>query len=198
MSQNFFHFSFVILFIIFIFIRIYYHKIAVKNRGKFEFKEGKLHIAFRIIFGIPLVIILITYMFKPSLLVWAEFDLPEWIQWIGFIMGITSIPLLVWVHNALGINFSGILHIRDEHTLVTNGPYKYIRHPMYTVFYIFEISILFLTKNLFLGSIFLILQTVVVAARIKKEEAVMIEKFGDSYLEYMKHTGRFLPYLRFL
>ena len=74
--------------------------------------------------------------------------------------------------------------MRDEHTLVTHGPYRWVRHPMYTGFYMLELAILLLTANWFIGSLLLIGQTIVIAVRINNEENVMLEKFGDQYRAY--------------
>jgi protein-S-isoprenylcysteine O-methyltransferase Ste14 len=54
-------------------------------------------------------------------------------------------------------------------------------------------GLLLLTSNWLIGGLFLLAVTVAVIPRLPREEALMIEKFGDSYRAYMKRTGRFLP-----
>jgi protein-S-isoprenylcysteine O-methyltransferase Ste14 len=108
-------------------------------------------------------------------------------------MALVSLVLLVWVQRALGSNFSTTLHVREEHTLVTYGPYRWVRHPMYTVLYLFLIGVFLVTQNWFIGAGFLIPLTLIVAMRLDNEEAAMIEKFGDDYRQYMHRTGRFAP-----
>jgi len=193
MDQMFFHYAFAAIFVAFTMIRIGYHQFAARKMGRAEFKEGKLHIALRLIVGLPFMILLVAYMINPALLSWAEMSLPEWLQWVGLVLGLISLPLLWWIHWALGSNFSSTLHVREEHTLVTNGPYHWVRHPMYTDFYMFLTSILLLTGNWFIGGVMLVALTLIVVTRVKNEEAAMIEKFGDKYRQYMKCTGRFLP-----
>ena len=193
MDQSFFHYAFITIFMVFVAIRLTYHRKAQRAMGKAEFKEGKLHIALRLIFGIPFMLTLVAYMFRPDILSWAALPLPAWLQWSGLVMAVVSLPLLWWVHWALGSNFSGTLHVREEHTLVTHGPYRWVRHPMYTVFYIYLLGILLLTANWFIGGFFLVGLTIVVVTRLKNEESAMVEKFGNRYREYMKYTGRFLP-----
>jgi protein-S-isoprenylcysteine O-methyltransferase Ste14 len=97
-----------------------------------------------------------------------------------------------WV---LGKNFSPVLHVREEHTLVTEGPYRWVRHPMYTTMFVFGGGLLLLTANWIIGGPMLVAAVAVVLLRVDREEAVMIEQFGDEYREYMEHTGRFLPRL---
>ena len=96
-------------------------------------------------FIIPFMLILLAYMFSPQILSWARVDLPEWMQWVGVILGAASIPLILWVQRTLGSNFSTRLHVREEHTLVTDGPYRWVRHPMYTALYMNLIAVFLLT-----------------------------------------------------
>jgi protein-S-isoprenylcysteine O-methyltransferase Ste14 len=193
MNENFFHWIFVLIFISFTAVRAYYQRQASLSRGSVQYKEGKLHIALRLIFGIPFMLVFLVYMVRPSILSWANLDFPAWLQWTGVILGLASLPLIVWVQQALGSNFSTTLHVREEHTLVTQGPYRWVRHPMYTVLYVHFISILLLTQNWFIGGVFLMALTLIVFLRIRNEEAAMIEKFGEGYRAYILRTGRFLP-----
>jgi protein-S-isoprenylcysteine O-methyltransferase Ste14 len=193
MNQTFFHIVFVLLFLAFTVIRMYYHRKAEQAKGKVEYKEGKLHVGVRKLIGVPFMLGLFTYMFIPRLFAWAEFPLPGWAQFAGVAFGVTSILLIGWVQWALGANFSTTLHVREEHTLVTHGPYRWVRHPMYSVLFLFEIAILLLTRNWFIGGVPLVALTLIVLTRLENEEAAMIEKFGDAYRSYMACTGRFLP-----
>ena len=196
MNALFFHLVFVAVFLAFSGIRAYYHRTATQARGSVIYKEGSLHTALRLIIGIPFIVLLLAYMIRPNLLVWAVFPLPIWLQWVGVALGLASLPLIWWIQWALGSNFSTTLHVRAEHTLVMHGPYRWVRHPMYTVLYIFLIAVVLLTANWFIGGFLLTAQTIIIATRLRHEEAVMIEKFGDEYRAYMQRTGRFLPLLR--
>lgn len=195
-DRAFFHLAFLVVFVAFIAVRAFYHRRAVRTRGRVEFREGRLFVRLRIVFGVPFVILLVAYAVRPGLLAWAELPLPVWARWVGVVMGLASVASIWWVQWALGSNFSGTLHVRDEHTLVTHGPYRWVRHPMYAVFYLHLFAILLLTANWFLGGASLLALTLVVAARLRKEEAVMVEKFGDEYRAYMERTGRFLPRIK--
>lgn len=193
MSQSFFHLVFAISFTVFTLIRMYSHRQARKHAGKFEYKEGKSNQIVRALIGFPFILGLFAYMFYPPLLNWAAFSLPAWAQWTGVGLSVVSLALLVWIQRSLGHNFNTTLHIREEHTLVTHGPYNWVRHPMYTTLVLFEVSLLLLTANWFIGGVLLIAQIIVILARVNNEERVLLEKFGEQYRQYMQRAGRFLP-----
>ena len=195
MLDLFFHLVFVFVFWAFTLIRAFYQRKAQRNRGKVEFREGRLYLLARLSIGIPFMLLFFAYLIRPSLLAWANLPLPVWARWTGVILGLTSLPLILWVQRALDDNFSTTLHVRDEHSLVTGGPYRWVRHPMYTVLYIHWIGIALITANWVIGGVPLLALTLIVASRLKKEEALMIEKFGDRYRWYMERTGRFFPRL---
>jgi protein-S-isoprenylcysteine O-methyltransferase Ste14 len=193
MNDTFFHAVLVGVFLAFTGIRAYYHRKATKQMGNAEYKEGRRLQALRMVFGIPMILALLAYIVQPATLAWAKVALAQWTQWVGVALGLASLPLIWWVQWALDVNFSVVLHVRDEHTLVTHGPYRWVRHPMYTVLYVWIIALFLLSQNMVIGAGFLIPLTVIVITRLKNEEAAMIEKFGDEYRRYMAQTGRFLP-----
>lgn len=189
----FFHLSFIIVFLAFTVIRAYFHKQAQETRGQAEYKEGKLHIASRLVVGLPFMLSLLVFMVQPGWFTWASLPLPLWAQWLGLILGITSLPLILWVQVALGSNFSTTLHVRQDHSLVTQGPYRWVRHPMYTVLFIHIVALSLLSSNWYIGGVPLLAFILIVATRLKNEERAMVEKFGPAYQDYIRRTGRFLP-----
>ena len=127
---------------------------------------------------------------------WAALPLPPWVRWTGAPLGVAALILFVWVHRSLGSNFSSMPYAQDGQSLITSGPYRWVRHPMYTAFYLQHLSTFLLTANWFIGLTWLGGLTLVIALRLRKEEEVMIDRFGDRYLSYMRRTGRFLMPIR--
>jgi protein-S-isoprenylcysteine O-methyltransferase Ste14 len=78
---------------------------------------------------------------------------------------------------------------------MTEGPYRWMRHPMYTALFLLGVGFLLLTSNWAVGVPLIIALPILVAVRVGNEEALMIEQFGDEYRAYMQQTGRFLPRL---
>ena len=177
-------------------IRIYYRRLATKTAGAVTEKEDKWNLLFRALVATTGLLSLLAYLLYPELLAWARLALPDWARWIGAGLGVAAVSLLFWVHAALRENFSGTLHIREQHTLVTKGPYQWVRHPMYTSFYLLISAFFLLSANWFIGLAWLVGLTLVMVTRIAHEETVMQEKFGADYTAYMRRTGRFLPLLR--
>ena len=134
----------------------------------------------------------VLYMLNFSWLRWFSMALPEWLRWSGAVFGIISVMLLFWAHKALNQHFSSRLELLDNHELVTNGPYRTVRHPMYSA-----IIIAFVSGGLITASLMIIIPGALAIyflyLRIDVEEKMLIERFGNEYLLYKARTGKLLP-----
>ena len=95
----------------------------------------------------------------------------------------------------LGLNVTPVADPRSDATLVTTGPYRYIRHPLYSFATLCLLGIGMAIDN----GAFIVLPLgafTLMVIRVPREEALLVEKFGDAYREYRSRTGRFLPRLR--
>ena len=157
-------------------------------------REGRGGIIWRLLVFIYMLAALIIYAVDPVWLSRFAVALPPWSRWLGTGAAVLSLAFLIWVHYALGKQWSANLELREEHILITGGPYRFIRHPMYS-------ALMGLTGGLALVSanwtiiVLAVLASLLLYARTGKEEAMMLENFGDSYRAYMKSTGRLLPRL---
>ena len=104
------------------------------------------------------------------------------------------VAAVYWLFSSIGSGITPTSATRKQHTLVTSGPYRWVRHPLYTAGSALFIAFGMMADNWFIGLLG-ILTFILMAIRAPKEEANLIEKFGDEYREYMRTTGRFLPYL---
>ena len=136
---------------------------------------------------------IVVYAFFPRLLSWAHFPFPIWIRWLGVAMSVGALCLLAWADHHLGKNFSMTVRIREGHTLVTRGPYRWIRHPIYTAGLLFSAAIFLVSANWFVGFCWIGGCSLLYACRIPREEALMLEEFDDEYRAYINRTGRLLP-----
>ncbi|OEU41218.1 hypothetical protein BGV40_16160 [Methanosarcina sp. Ant1] len=122
--------------------------------------------------------------------------LPPKVRWLGAWLIFAGDLLFIWSHKALGRNWSPILEIRKGHSLVTDGPYRFIRHPMYAAILLIGIGVSFLSANWIVTLSYMLPVICLYLIRVSDEERMMIEKFGDEYREYMRRTGRLTPKLR--
>lgn len=130
----------------------------------------------------------------------ADYHLATWASYLAGGFGVVFFVLALWLlwrsHFDLGSNFSPELKIKEKHTLITNGIFRYIRHPMYAAHFLWAIAQALLLQNWIAGWAFLVAFFPVYLQRCPKEEKMVLEQFGDGYREYMSRTGRLIPRFR--
>ena len=134
------------------------------------------------------------YLFSPWL-DFANYDLPGWLGWIGTAVFAAALLLLWRSHADLGRNWSATLRIRQQHSLVTDGIYRYIRHPMYAAHLLWAIAQGLLLENWLAGWVFLVTFIPLYLVRAPKEEQMMLDNFGEEYRNYISRTGGIIPRL---
>ncbi len=133
-----------------------------------------------------------VYLINPAWMSWSKIGLPDLIRWIGVVIGILCACGVYWLFSSIGSGITPTSATRKEHKLTTSGPYRWVRHPLYTVGSSMFVAFGMMADNWFIAALG-VLAFIGMAIRTPKEEANLIEKFGDEYREYMKRTGRFLP-----
>ncbi|KAB2688316.1 protein-S-isoprenylcysteine O-methyltransferase [Brucella tritici] len=144
--------------------------------------------------GLSLIPIVYVATGFPAL---ADYAFQPWLAWIGLIVETAFLWLFYASHRQLGKNWSVSLEIRREHNLVTDGLYKYVRHPMYLSFWLWAIAQFCLLPNWFAGLAGLAGVAILYFYRVDHEEAMMRTAFGASYDEYAHRTGRVIPRIKF-
>lgn len=135
-----------------------------------------------------------VYLINPAWMAWSKVSLPEGVRWLGVGIGVVGVFGIYWLFSSIGSGITPTSATRKEHTLVTTGIYRYIRHPLYTFGASMFVSFGMMADNWFIALLG-ILTFIAMAIRTPKEEANLVEKFGDEYRAYMQRTGRFLPKL---
>jgi protein-S-isoprenylcysteine O-methyltransferase Ste14 len=123
----------------------------------------------------------------------ANYHLPPWLSWSGVVLLTGAVLIFARTHRDLKTNWSPFLEIFAGHSLVTNGIYRYIRHPMYASQWLWTLAQILLLQNWIAGPITLIIFTPFYCLRVKPEEELMQDQFSDQYREYMQKTGRIFP-----
>lgn len=139
--------------------------------------------------------VMFLYPFNFSWMNYFALPYPNWVRWCGTGMAMISLPFFWWAHNALGEYFSTKLILLPDHMLIDSGPYRWMRHPMYSVEFLIFISACLISANL-LVTIPNICALLSLCVRTKKEEEMLVERFGYEYICYIKRTGKFFPRFR--
>jgi len=155
--------------------------------------ESPALIAGRLLITIPLFGSVLAYLINPEWVEWSHIDLPEWVQWIGVAVGICAIPLALWVFTSLGSNVSETVLTRSGQQLVTVGPYRWIRHPLYATGAVLLIAVGLMAANWSILVLSILAIVLILWIVVPREEAALIERFGPEYTTYMQSTGRLFP-----
>lgn len=115
--------------------------------------------------------------------------------WLGVLAALAALAMFRLTHRALGHNWSMTLEVRQSHTLVTEGVYRQVRHPMYTAFWLWAVAQALLLPNWVAGLSGLLGFGTLYFCRVGHEERLMIDAFGDAYRAYMARTARLIPWI---
>jgi protein-S-isoprenylcysteine O-methyltransferase Ste14 len=137
---------------------------------------------------------LLAYFFWPSLLAPTMVAVPVWVRWMGVALLAASTLATYWIFSSLGTNVTRTVLTREDATLVTSGPYRFVRHPLYTNGALaFTALSLATTSWWFFASI--ALGMALLGVRTRQEEAHLEARFGQAWRAYANGTGRFFPRL---
>ena len=168
------------------------HKLRYRKTEKAKSNSTKREKILVLIVAVGMMLMPMMYIFTP----WLDcfnMGLPDLVRWIGLAGFGFGLILFWWVHRILGRNWSPILEIRRNHKLITDGPYKYVRHPMYTQIWIWVICQWLILSNWIVGIVGVLAWTTLYVIRTPEEEKMMVEEFGQKYEDYMKRTKRIIP-----
>jgi protein-S-isoprenylcysteine O-methyltransferase Ste14 len=155
--------------------------------------EGALAMVLRLAFALPLFVSFVMYAVHPPWMAWAVVALPVWVRWIGVVFGLDTIVLVLWMFRSIGRNISETVLTKADHALVTKGPYRWIRHSLYSFGTFGFLSLSLIAANAFMLIMSLVGLLLIRLIVIPREEANLIEKFGDEYQTYMEQTGALFP-----
>lgn len=172
-----------------------YHRLKARTGEKLDRRQEGLFILITLrLVGFAGTAGLVAYLINPAGMAWAAVPLPVWLRWTGVALALIAGCLLVWMFRTLGRNLTDTVVTRKQHTLVTAGPYRWVRHPFYS-----SAALLILGNSLAAANCFFFaagcLMFLLLVIRTRKEEENLVARFGDEYRNYMQRTGRFVPRL---
>jgi protein-S-isoprenylcysteine O-methyltransferase Ste14 len=116
------------------------------------------------------------------------------LAWIGAMLCIAGLAFCIWARFTLGRNWSGVVTFKGGHELITRGPYRIVRHPIYT-----GLIFMFVGTVIVLGHVAAIIAVPFVFLsfwiKLRSEEKLMLEKFPDEYGAYQRRVRRIIPFV---
>jgi protein-S-isoprenylcysteine O-methyltransferase Ste14 len=142
--------------------------------------------------GAPALISLLVFLLDTDISTRVLMPVSRDVQVAGVAMFNFAAILILWAHLSLRRSWSAALETRVDHRLVDVGPYRWIRHPLYSGYFLVTGGLFFMTGNwLVAGS--MCAYFLAVAARARKEEEMLLDRLGNTYSAYISRTSRFLP-----
>jgi len=145
------------------------------------------------LFTIALYAGLLAFIIEPRWMAWSHLPLPGGLRALGVPLSVAGLAGLTWSFRHLGHNLTAGLGATADRRLVTTGPYRWVRHPMYSTWAVLQLGYCLISANWCIAFLFLAALAAVVR-RTPAEEAGLAARFGDDYLDYTRVTGRFLPF----
>jgi protein-S-isoprenylcysteine O-methyltransferase Ste14 len=113
--------------------------------------------------------------------------------WVGVLLTAAGVAMAFWARWHLGTNWSGVVTLKEGHELIRSGPYRTIRHPIYT-----GILLALLGTAVAVGEVRGLLALAIAwlsfYIKARREESFLTQEFGPGFAEHRRHTGMFLPH----
>ena len=162
-------------------------KTRTAHRRERDRERVLLSISFTGLFVIPAIY---SFTGQPR---FADYAFAPPLAWLGVLVLAAALALFFHTHRTLGRFWSVTLEIRQNHGLVTDGIYSWVRHPMYSAYFLWALSQALLLPNWIAGPAGLVGFGTLFAFRVRREEHMMLQTFGDAYAAYAARTKRIIP-----
>ncbi|MEJ2706405.1 MAG: isoprenylcysteine carboxylmethyltransferase family protein [Anaerolineales bacterium] len=188
---------FILAFIAMMVVRFYYQAKVLREKRGIELREGSISIIAGAIAALTTIVFGAEYIFFPDTFSFAYLlRYPDWIRWLGGFVLAGGIALQGVSLHHLGKSFHSLVVAKENQALVETGPYRWIRHPIYSSYFMSYVGGGLLSSNWVLTVVPVTMYAILVTIRMEKEEKVMEELFGQKYFEYKRRTGRLLPRIK--
>jgi protein-S-isoprenylcysteine O-methyltransferase Ste14 len=153
------------------------------------------------------ILILSMLLASPFFLIGAFYEnkilitifIPVWnniiVSYLGFAIYLSGALLTIIARTQLGRFGTGELIIEEDHQLITTGVYNYIRNPMYSGGLIASIGFCLIFRSIVILILMFIYYFLVLRMRIIEEERLLLQKFGEKFVQYKKRTKRLIPFI---
>ncbi|MGO9125714.1 MAG: protein-S-isoprenylcysteine O-methyltransferase [Terriglobales bacterium] len=183
--------AFLLGLVVFFAIRVPHDKRSKETKIT-ESHRGALEKTLLVLMGISGILLPLAFIISPFFS-FADYSL----RLLPLLGGIVCLGFSLWLfhrsHVDLGTNWSSSLELRENHQIVAFGVYKSIRHPMYAAIFVYTLAQALLLSNWLVGPGCLVTFIFMFFFRLRPEERMMLEKFGQPYQDYLARTKRLIP-----
>jgi protein-S-isoprenylcysteine O-methyltransferase Ste14 len=169
-----------------------YWLVSALNRKKTKRRESWFQ---RLAYVLPLVaafFLLFRYEYSHTWLGTRFVPNTPMVHWLGVAIMASGVAIAFWARFHLGANWSGVVTLKQGHELIRTGPYRTIRHPIYT-----GILCAFLGNVVEVGQVRGLIGLLIIwlsfYGKARREESFLAQEFGPNFNEHTQHTGMFLP-----
>lgn len=141
------------------------------------------------------IVVLFLYIIRLPLLLSSMVSMSGMLRIAGLVVGLAGVSIIGWASYTLDGEFSATIELKESHRLVTTGPYRYIRHPIYAGFILLHIGVTVALANWFIIVLYNGGLAILLIERIPREERVLQAYFGAAWEQYAHSRGRFFPKL---
>ena len=179
--------------VIWIAFYVYWIISAWKTRSPVKRKQSRLSFFMYGIVWIAIWVFLLNWL-SPDLL--SERIVPQGIGYTiaGLLLTLAGIAFAVWARVHLGKNWSGMPTIRQDHTITRTGPYRFVRHPIYSGILLGLLGTA-IGIGYFIVFCCVLLILILFVIKFRMEEKFLEEEFGEEYTRYMKEVKALIPYV---
>ena len=121
--------------------------------------------------------------------------LPDWAYYVGLSLLILGLTIAPWAQRTLGRNYSPHALVYQGHQLVQRGPYRFVRHPIYTAGFLLVVGWGMMAQSWAAVVLTAIAAGIGTTYRIRVEEKVLLSEFGEQYKSYSKRVKRLIPFI---
>ncbi len=114
------------------------------------------------------------------------------VQWTGAVLAAVGVGFAIWARRHLGTNWSGVVTLKEGHELIRTGPYRRIRHPIYTGMLLALFGTVIEIGRV-AGLIAFAIAWASFTMKARREESFLAEEFGEQFDVHRKESGMFLP-----
>jgi protein-S-isoprenylcysteine O-methyltransferase Ste14 len=169
-----------------------YWLVTMLGTKKIALNESSWLRVFRLAILALMLTLLMTDWLRIGPLGWRFIPRHSEIIWIGVALAVVGTALAIWARWNLGRNWSDKVVLKVDHELISSGPYRYLRHPIYTGV-LLAVAGTALTIGEWRGVAALVLLGTNYYIKATREEKILATNFGEAFAEHKRRTGFFLP-----